>query len=291
MNFDKVNTPTEKYQDLADKIGVSCLYFKREDLHPLGSHKGRSISYMIDHYIKSGDKDFVISSSGNAALAAAKYIQKLDDNITLDIYVGNKINQNKLNILKEYSSDRIRILMKERPLQALTLAVEEGKRSLRQSTDDVALIGYKGLAEEIAQIDGVGAIFIGTSSATTAQALAQNFLQQKSKIQVHIVQTSSCHSISQEFDLYSGHDEISKADAIVDIIAHRKDQVIKLIKKTGGFGWIANNEDIDIAIKITKEKTSIDISPNSALSVVGAMKAAYEGYDTNGAVVCIITGK
>ena len=291
MNFDKVNTPTEKYQDLADKIGVSCLYFKREDLHPLGSHKGRSVSYMIDHYIKSSDKDFVISSSGNAALAAAKYIQNLDDNITLDIYVGNKINQNKLNILKEYSSDRIRILMKERPLQALTLAVEEGKRSLRQSTDDVALIGYKGLAEEIAQIDGVGAVFIGTSSATTAQALAQNFLQQKSKIQVHIVQTSTCHPISQEFDLYSGQEEISKADAIVDKIAHRKDQVTELIKLTGGFGWIANNEDIDIAIKITNEKTGIDISPNSALSVVGAMKSAYEGYNTNGAVVCIIAGK
>ena len=30
------------------------LYFKREDLHPYGSHKGRSITVMIDIYIKEG---------------------------------------------------------------------------------------------------------------------------------------------------------------------------------------------------------------------------------------------
>jgi threonine dehydratase len=64
-------TPLEQQKKLAEVIGFSDLYFKREDLHPYGSHKGRSIPVMIDHYVASGDTTFAISSSGNAALAAA----------------------------------------------------------------------------------------------------------------------------------------------------------------------------------------------------------------------------
>jgi threonine dehydratase len=291
MNLNGTITPLESHDDLAKEIGLTKLYFKREDLHPLGSHKGRSISYMIDHYVKQGDKNFVISSSGNAALAAAKYVIGLNDDITLDIFVGNRINQDKLSKLKELENDKIRVLIKERPLQALAVAVEEGRRSLRQSTDDIALIGYKSLADEIMQVNDVGAVFIATSSATTAQALAQNFIKNKRKIQVHIVQTSSCHPISEFFDLYSGKEEISEADAIVDITAHRKDPVTKLINDTGGFGWIANNDDIHTAMNMTMNIAGIQISPNSALSVVGAMKASYEGYEINGSVICIISGK
>lgn len=291
MNLNGTITPLESHDDLAKEIGLTKLYFKREDLHPLGSHKGRSISFMIDHYVKQGDKNFVISSSGNAALAAAKYVIGLNDDITLDIFVGNRINQDKLSKLKELENDKIRVLIKERPLQALAVAVEEGRRSLRQSTDDIALIGYKSLADEIMQVNNVGAVFIATSSATTAQALAHNFIKNKRNIQVHIVQTSSCHPISEFFDLYSGKEEISEADAIVDITAHRKDLVTKLINDTGGFGWISNNDDIHTAMNITMDITGIQISPNSALSIVGAMKASYEGYEINGSVICIISGK
>ena len=69
-------TPLEAYPKLAKAIGVNRLYFKREDLHPYGSHKGRSIPVMIDKYFKAGDRRFANSSSGNAALAAAKYIKE-----------------------------------------------------------------------------------------------------------------------------------------------------------------------------------------------------------------------
>jgi len=47
-------TPLEHYPTLAKAIGVSDLYFKREDLHPYGSHKGRSIPVMINNYYKKG---------------------------------------------------------------------------------------------------------------------------------------------------------------------------------------------------------------------------------------------
>ncbi len=295
-------TPIEEYSELAKAIGVDKLYFKREDLHPYGSHKGRSIPVMIDHYVKSGDKNFAISSSGNAALAAALHIKKLNTStmsdivqnpstLSLDIFVGNHIKPEKYKKLKDLADAHIRILIKERPLQALAQATNEGARSLRQSTDDTALLGYESLAEELSQTKDIGAVFIGTSSGTTAQALADYFLKNKLSIQVHIVQTSSCHQMADAFETFDIPDEKSIADAIVDVIAHRKAALVPMIKKTGGRGWLSTNENILAAQEMTKKYCKLDISTNSALSVVGAMQAAEMGYELKGAVVCMICGE
>jgi threonine synthase len=179
--------------------------------------------------------------------------------------------------------------------------VNEGMRSLRQSTDDTALIGYESLAEELAtELEGpkktAGAVFIGTSSGTTAQALASYFLEKTALIknracpQVHIVQTSSCHPISAAFGAYEGPDEKSDADAIVDITAQRKSTLIPLIKKTGGYGWFVTNENIQAAQELVKKHARLDISTNSALSVAGAIQAVYAGHEINGPVICMICG-
>ena len=305
-------TPLENYPELAKALGVSDLYFKREDLHPYGSHKGRSIPVMIDLYRNQGETRFALSSSGNAALAAAMYVKKLNERLDnnkldLDIFVGNHVSVNKLAKLEKYADDHIRILKKERPLQALTQAVNDGMRSLRQSTDENALIGYKSLADELNESFSVksmptlGAVFIGTSSGTTAEALARNFIKNADTKyvanntneipQVHIIQTSSCHPIADGLNSYDGPDEDSIAGAITDITGYRKADLVPLIQKNGGAGWFATNETIESAQELVKKYTGLDISTNSALSVVGVMQAVYAGHKIKGALVCIICGE
>ncbi len=296
-------TPLEPQPKLASAAGVPELLFKREDLHPYGSHKGRSIPFMIDTYMAKGDHRFAITGTGNAAYAAALYIDSLNarsatagstavtTTIDLDVFMGNHAAPHKVERVRAFENDHIRLLIKERPLQALTQAVSEGSRSLRQSTDDTALKGYESLAQELAADKKPYAVFIGTSSGTTAQALATYFIGSKSPIQVHIVQTSSCHPISEAFESYDGPDEASIADAIVDKTAYRKDALVPLIDKTGGRGWIVTNEEIEAAQALTHKHTSVRISPNSALAVAGAMKAAAIGWEFPGPVVCLICGE
>jgi threonine dehydratase len=292
-------TPIETYPGLAKAIGVESIFFKREDLHPYGSHKGRSIPVMMDYYYEKGDRRFVITGSGNAALAAALHAQRINNNeepplleskIDLDIFVGNHISPKKLQKIKDLEGDHVRILKKERPLQALNQSVQEGSRSLRQSTDDVALIGYKELADELSDLKKLGAIFIGTSSGTTAQALAQYYSEPKKKAQIHIVQTSACHPMSDAFETFDGSDEDSLADAIVDKTAVRKPELTRLVRETGGYGWVVSNDDIEYAQALVKKHTLLDISPNSALSVAGVLQAVYRGIELKGAVVCMICG-
>lgn len=313
-------TPNEQYTRLGAALGYKDLYFKREDLHPLGSHKGRSIPVMIDYHFARGSKNFVITSSGNAALAAALYIKDMPD-ISLEIFVGENIVPHKLAKLAKIVEDtnkaenvkndgnekvlpeRIKITKVPRPSQALMQATQRGMTSLRQSTDDIALVGYETLAKELLTMTKLAAVFIGTSSGTTAQALAQFFLKDKRGVQVHIVQTSSCHSMSESFHRceLSGTDnvgnpenmseaKISIADAIVDKVALRKTALIPLIKQTGGSGWCATNEDIIAAQKLAKTYTGLDISTNSALSVVGALKAGRAKHNIEGPIACMICG-
>jgi len=305
-------TPIEIYSNLAKAIGLKNLYFKREDMHPYGSHKGRSIPVMIDHYVAKGSSEFVISSSGNAALAAALHIKNLNSAIlnrsvmiseglesstlnsgpyTLNIFVGHHIAQHKLEKLRNIEDENIHVLIKERPLQAVMVASQEGAVSLRQSTDDTSLIGYESLAHELSLTEGVGAIFIGTSSGTTAQSLAKYFDDNHLLMQVHIVQTSGCHPIADGIETYDGEAEDSLADAIVDRTALRKTKLVPLIKKTGGNAWIATNDEIVTAQEMVEEHTGLSISTNSALSVVGVMQAVYRGWEIDGAVVCMICGE
>jgi threonine dehydratase len=307
-------TPNEKYAELGKVLGAPNLYFKREDLHPLGSHKGRSIPHMIDVYVKLHARRFAISSSGNAALAAGLYVKELNEKtdaaepITLEILVGKNIAPKKLAKLETLKDENIHVSIHDRPKQALLVKTkssgEDGAGtivSLRQSDDDSALVGYESLAKELAEIPDLQAIFIGTSSGTTAQALANYFSKQKRDargegVQIHIVQTPTCHpivdAISGILDSDQGNQSSEKsiADAIVDRTALRKEAVAELIGKTGGEAWIANNESLTSAIDITKQHTGVFISPNSALSVAGLMQAIYTGHSWNGAVACVICG-
>ena len=233
-----MTTPQTEYPELAKMIGTTRLFLKREDLHLFSSHKGRSIPKMIDEYARRDEKRFSISSSGNAALAAAKYIKEKNSkgaNLSLEIFIGKNIPETKKSSLISLADTNIKILEKERPLQSLMETIHLGSQSLRQSTDDTALVGYESLAQEISEISDLSAIFIATSSGTTAQALGGFFLGRKNPPEIHIVQTSSCHPIAEIFDKRKIDNEKSIADAIVDKVAHRREKVADIVTENQRF--------------------------------------------------------
>lgn len=283
-------TPQEEYPKLVKALGLSVpLFFKREDLHPLGSHKGRSIPYMIEQHAKGGHRHFAISSSGNAALAAALYIAEYNDKyaeqpIDLQIFVGEHVNADKLaKIMEIVARDHnITVTQNDKPKQSVHILNKKGEaKSLRQSIDPLALIGYQSLVDELRNIPNIGAIFVPTSSGTVAEALSSHF-------PTHIVQTSYCHPIAEVFDperrTLEGE---SVADAIVDKVAPRKEGLSKLVHT----GWIVNNEEIENAIDIARKETGLEISANSALSVAGLMRSLKLGFISEGPIVCLITGR
>lgn len=281
-------TPAEEYQKLAGVLGLSSpLLFKREDLHPYGSQKGRSIPHMIRMYAKHGASRFAISSSGNAALAAAHatlaYNEEFPETpISLEIFVGENVNKAKLARLEEFSGKAISISQVERPKQAVHKLNKSGEaKALRQSKDDSALAGYKELADELLPLKPTN-LFVPTSSGTTAQALAELMPE----TDIHIVQTSKVHTLAGQFDSNFTLSDSSVADAIVDIVGERKIAMSKVVKH----GWVVDDSEINEAIALTKEHTDVELSANSALAVAGIKKALASGENFSGPAIALITG-
>lgn len=286
------------YSKLSRALGLEYdVYLKREDQHKYGSHKGRSIPLMIKKYFKEDNiTKFVISSSGNAAIAAVYAVQAHNRNnpikIKLTIFIGQNINPDKLKILLTIINDpNIKLEQVEKPKQrAFQMDKNSEAKLLRQSTDDKALEGYLELAEELIKIPNLSAVFIPTSSGTTAEGLGNAFLNFKKNIQIHIVQTTSCHPMIEMIEKTETIKEKSLADAIVDKIAYRKENVAKIIEQTNGHAWIASNQEIKEVIELIKNTCQTKISNNSALSVVGLKQALEKKWKFSGPVACLITG-
>jgi threonine synthase len=287
-------TPQPQAKKLAKALGLTTgLYLKREDLHPQGSHKGRSIPIMIDKYIKSGWDNFCISSSGNAAISAAITINEYNakhkkHSLSLNIFVGKNIDSGKLKIIKKLLNKKVLLKKTDNPKQS-AFQMEKGglAKNLRQSTDDIALSGYASLAKELAKIKNLNAVFVPTSSGTTAQALHEEFQKLKLSPQIHIVQTPACHPMVKSPIPMSP----SLATAIVDNVGFRKETVRKGMLESGGNGWIATNKDISEASALIKKNENINVSANSALSIAGLTLAIKNKWDFKGPVVCVLTGR
>lgn len=292
----KTVTPAEEYPKLTASLGLRRLFLKREDLHPYGSHKGRSIPRMIDLYKSEGTRRFAISSSGNAGLAAVRHFATLSEkDLSLTVFIGKNINEEKKKELAKTKDGRIEIIEEERPKQKLLEFTKSGEvRSLRQSTDDTALIGYFELAEEILEIPDVRDIFTACSSGTTAEGLAADIYRRNKLVAHHITQTSGCNAIAR---LLLGKkaeevaEEKSLADAIVDKIGHRKERVKLFVNKSGGGAWIVSNEEILVAQKLVKEKADLELTPNGVLAIAGLIQAVRENRNFDGTVVCLVGGK
>lgn len=291
-------------QHLANKFASAInlnqpLYLKREDEHIFYSHKGRSIPIMIDYYASQGYTNFAISSSGNAALSAVKYINHYNSNnekqLHLKIFVGLSINKEKFIRLQNEIDNNSKISLQQVPNPKQTAFIcgkNKDTINLRQSTDDLSLIGYEDLAKELSEIPKLSAVFIPSSSGTLAQGLAIGFKKVNIKPQIHIIQTPSCHALlnfsnttDQKFTTPS------LADAIVDKVAHRKESIQMILSEFTGSGWIIDNKEITDTQKLLKTTENISLSPNGILGVSGLKKAVENGYKFNGPVVCVITGK
>lgn len=308
LSIDSGNTPLEMFSYRSKRKHV--LQLKREDLNPTGSHKDRGLTFQLSAHIQEGGKEFVISSSGNSSISIISLIK--DTDLKLHIFISERLNSDKQKRFEKIIGGKINIEQQEpqvfnnitvhitqRPVsRAFQFANEHGYIFLRGSTDPYAIEGYKSIAFELQQQshEHIQNIFIPTSSGTTfegiyygfKQMFEQGLIDQMPKL--HIVQTSKINTIAKAFYETVEFEGESLADSIVDKVGHRKNDVEKHIRATGGLGWIVNNAMITKAIE-RLNKNSVDASADGALSLAGYTLAVESQpeliLEKN---ICLITG-
>jgi threonine synthase len=274
------------------------LFFKREDLNPTGSHKARSLVFQISYLHSRSMKCAVISSSGNAAIAAAAYAKLAG--IELIVLLSPKTSPAKLNEIAKFP---VTIVLSDHAARLCNyLARVHRYANLRPSVDDYSIQGFTTLAYELhdqiklicahnpktAKIDH---IFTYVTSGSSLLGLYQGFkmLQDSgdsASIPVlHAVQSGGVVSIAEHFDqrpLDAPKTNLALGET------RRKHEVIEAIIATGGSGWIISQEEIDQA---ASELGAHGLSTSDeGCASFSAVKTAVHELHLRGTIVCILTG-
>ncbi len=268
-------------------IKIDDIYFKCEFENPTGSHKDRAFAYQISKLSHMGIKNAVISSSGNAAISAANYCKIAG--IDLHIFVSGKINKEKLKVLQDLGC---KIITTPRSVsEAFKFSKINNAYNLRQSIDPNAPVGYQDIATEIIK-EGIvpDAVFLPVSSGTAAVGISLGFEKLNHTVAIHAAQTDKVHPIASVFDKnFKKSSNISLADAIVARFTPREDEVIRIIKKTHGSGWVISNNEMKAALSWLQSH-DLNCSYEGACALAAFWKARKSGYSFKNPV-CILTGR
>jgi len=279
----------ESAEALGDALGIPSLRLKREDRSPTGSHKARYLGYLCSVLLASGVRQAVISSSGNAAIAAAAYASL--GGLRLLSLVSPRTPRVKLERLRHYPQLTV---LSDRPVALLHHAVKSwGLTDLRGSVNPLAPNAYRGLAQELTEDAELAGVFLFSSSGAAALGLSQGFaqlLEPAARPQLHVVEGSPGGELTRTW--YSQSSAMD--DAHIGELASRRSRlapaVRRAVRESGGRGWRVGASELEDVLDLGSRhglSTSCE-----GIAALAAMRQAFSqaGPRRSGGWVAILTG-
>lgn len=307
LNLDFPPITLDEAQTPVDVIEESVpIHLKREDLNPTGSWKDRGTAYKINKLKLEGILEGVLFSSGNALISFLNYAKEFPE-FKLNCVVSESIAPNKLNIIKGLIAEtQHELFIAANPKKtAIEIAAEKNIPNLRISLDNDIVKGYWSLGIELGKtiksfkefkegtVNKDIAVFVQASSGTAAVGMAEGlFLELEKEYlmpRIVICQTKQVHPFVSKDGMTGG--ETSLADAIVDTVGLREEQIKKIVKETNGLTLAISNQEIETVKAYLDEHAdgSEEISYTSLLSLAGYFKVK-ENINLK-RVICIFSGR
>lgn len=274
------NTPLVKLRDLN-------LFAKVESLNPTGSFKDRGTAFLVSKLRQEGCKAVIIDSSGNAAVSTSAYCAHagIKHYAVMPRYSHM---EKKVNVLWHRSTIVEAQDRESARIYARRLSKELGLRYIGFAVEEDAVPGFKTTAYELQEEFLPDSIFIPVGGAGNLVGIGRAYLelQKNGEIsrvpELHAVQSAACAPIAGEFTDFVKEDS-TLAEGVIVPHTERKDEAIKLIRATGGTGWVVRDEEILRTLSLLAEN-GIYASPTAAVAVAGAVRAK-----PRGKAVCIVT--
>jgi len=242
-------------------IKIDSIFLKREDQNPSGSAKDRALLLQVQNLKSKGFSKAVISSTGNAAISAQFFCHQLQ--VPLTIFLSPRTSPAKLKLLHNFT-------ISPRPISdAIKFAKVNHAYLLRQSTDPIALSGYRQIGTELLQeLPKISSLFIPVGSGTTMLGVSQSLPQ---PVKIFAVQPASHCPISSLFDKNYSSETSSLTDSLGAKYLPLKNNILKAIRESGGGGVVVQNRNIKIAQSFLLNNKIIT-SFESALALAGYQK-------------------
>lgn len=280
----------EQEDALIDKLAGGRVFFKREDENETESIKGRSLAYQISLAKQSGAKELIISTSGNAGIAAAAYCQKAG--VKLYVFVSPETEKEKIATMQKYGPIIVRSQKAIR--LANYLAAKKKIQNLRPSRDGSSIEGFKSISfeifEHLGEIDAVFT-FVTSGSSFVGMGRAFEYLLKNGDIRgmpkLFAVQSGEIFSIAKEFDKINRTD-FSSAGRLGVKETRRKNEIISFIRKSKGSSLYITEGEIKNAQTILSAqgiKTSAEGCANFAALLRWSKNEKFKK------IACILSGK
>ncbi len=273
-------TPLVELPDLAARLGLERLLLKREDLSPTGSHKARGLAFQVSA-LRAARPDLrwlVISSSGNAAIAAAAYGRLAG--LRVAAFVSPRTPEGKLARLLRAGAT---VLTSPTALSdAVALASARDLPNLRPSTDPLAVEGFQSIGWELAEtapeVDG---LFTFASSATSLVAIGRALERSEAvtgrrwRAALQVVQGAGACPVAGEYDVRPRQEGRSRVGDLGARKTRRVGEAKRLVQRSGGSGWVIHDEEADAATELLAD-CGIETSLEGAAALAAAGRAARE---------------
>ena len=273
-------TPALELPQLAARMGLQRLVLKREDLSPTGSHKARGLAFQVAALRWSRPELgwILISSSGNAAIAAAAYGRLAG--LGVAAFVSPETAPGKLARLLRAGAT---VLASPSALtDAVALSAARDIPNLRPSTDPLAVEGFQSIAWELLEaVEPVEAIFSFASSGTSFVAMGRAFERgaevtgARWRPAMHAVQGAGQSPIVGELDPRSAPAGRSRVGALGARKTRRLGEARRLIQSSGGWGWVVTDAEADAALA-ELAALGIETSLEGGAALAAAGRAARE---------------
>lgn len=196
-DLDAGATPLTDAPALAAELGLRRLWIKREDQNPSHSHKDRGLLYQVAAHRRAGASSFVLSSSGNAAVAAARACSAHGSQLIAFVHPGTA--PAKLGRLLLSSSVVVETL---RPSNFARYANRVfGLPDLRGTRDPLACRGYRSLAAEIVEeAPEADSVLTFNSSGISMEGLLDGFELLGRTPRPFAVQAGECIALARVLD-------------------------------------------------------------------------------------------
>ena len=265
------HTPIESQPSLAAWAEVDELWLKREDLNPTGSHKDRGAVEQVRGCLQRGQRVAVISSSGNAALAASA--QGAANGVTVVALLSPRTDAARIAAIRDAGG---RVVLTTKPINfTIRLSRVCGWPDLRPSQSADALRGFAGLGHELAGelVDGVALVGYA-SSGTTYQAIATALAAGHRQLPLHPIQAGLVNGLSREF----GRPGDGRRSLVGDLgikVTPRAPAVVRQVRDSGGQAWWVDDAAITEAGEQLR-RAGFAVAPECWAALAGLRLAARE---------------
>ena len=279
-------TPLEFNMRLSELFGNS-IYLKREDQQLTRSFKIRGVmNKILTHFKVSKDKGIICASTGNHAQAVAYCCH----NFGIDgiVYIPKGTPQQKINMIKYYGKDNIRIVDDNKNFnESLNNAYEYSKKNnkffIHPFNDHDVIKGQSSVGEEILSELTPDIVVTGLGGGGLLSGI-YNKLHNKSKV-IGVEPVGACSmtiALSKQEPI-----NLRYIDRFIDGAAVSKigELNFDILNKNVGVHTVTNYEVCKVIVDLYNYD-GIIAEPAGALSVAGLNKIK----EKNKKIVCVISG-